>query len=359
MHVVCYGYNHETASVASREKVSFTEAALQEALHAVRQLEGIEESVILATCNRMEIYAAATPSASPDAVVATLQQWLQQRFQLGNEDLAAFYKHEIEHSVRHLFSVASGLNSMVLGETEIFGQVKKAYAVAQQAGTTGRHLNRLFQKCCHGGKQVRTQTNITRGSTSVGAVGVELAEKIFGDLKSCNILLIGAGEISRRTAQSLQSRGAKSIIVSNRSYDKATDLAEEINGKAIRFDEWHQELCRVDIVISSTSAPHHVVTPDKLLPAERQRRGRPLFMIDLSVPRDIAPEVKQLESVYVYDLDSLQQLAEAGKAKRREQLKVCYGMVDKHVTELLGAQMKQRPSKINDRPEGADPLASA
>lgn len=359
MRVVCYGYNHETASVASREKVSFTETVLPEALQALLEIEGIEESVILSTCNRMEIYTVAAESASPDAVVIRLQQWLQERFQLDGDDLAAFYRREIEGSVRHLFAVASGLNSMVLGETEIFGQVKKAYAVAQQAGTTGKTLNRLFQKCFQVGKQVRTHTNITRGSTSVGAVGVELAEKIFGDLKACHVLLIGAGEISRRTALSLQSRGAKSIIVSNRSFDKAADLAEEIGGKAIRFDDWDQELATVDIIISSTSAPHHVVTPEKLSPAQRSRRGRPLFMIDLSVPRDIAPEVKQLESVYVYDLDSLQQLAEAGKAKRREQLELCHGMVEKHVIEIFSIGEAPKFS-ANDTPsEGADPLARA
>ncbi len=360
MELICYGYNHETASVASREKVAFTEARLPEALREVCSLDGVEEAVILSTCNRMEIYALTESSTNVSVAKERLGHWLQQRFALNAEDLAAFYQKEREDTARHLFAVASGLNSMVLGETEIFGQVKKAYAFAQRAGTTGKVLNRLFQRSFQVGKQVRTQTHITRGATSVGAVGVEMAEKIFGDLRKCQILLIGAGEISRRTAQSLQSRGAKAIIVSNRSYDKAVDLAEGIGGRAITFDAWDRELTRVDIIISSTAAPHHVVTPDTLRPSLRQRRGRPLFLIDLSVPRDICPEVQQLESVYVHDLDALQQLAEAGKAQRRAQLQVCYDLVDRHVEGLYADVARgQAPTRTRGKDSGdINPITS-
>lgn len=343
MQFVCYGYNHETASVASREKVSFTEARLPEALKQLHLIDGVSEAVILSTCNRMEIYAMAEPSTSTQAVVNRLQHWLRGHFELEEGDLGTFYQREREETVRHLFSIVSGLNSMVLGETEIFGQVKKAYAVAQGAGTTGKYLNRLFQRSFQVGKHVRTHTNITRGATSVGAVGVELAEKIFGDLRKCKILLIGAGEISRRTAQSLQSRGASAVIVSNRSHDKAVDLAEAIGGRAIRFDEWDRELAKVDIVISSTAAPHHVVTPEKLEKTLRDRRGRPLFMIDLSVPRDIAPEVRKLESVYVHDLDALQRLADAGKAKRNAELAICNEVIEGHVSEHMAQEIKRFP----------------
>ncbi len=361
MQLVCYGYNHETASVASREKVSFTESRLPEALEQLLQLAGVSEAVVVSTCNRMEIYAMAEESSSTELVIASLRGWLQSRFDLSEEDLGAFYHREREETARHLFAVASGLNSMVLGETEIFGQLKKAYALAQSTGTTGKYLNRLFQRSFQVGKQVRTQTQITRGATSVGAVGVEMAEKIFGDLRKCHILLIGAGEISRRTAQSLQSRGAKAVIVSNRSHDKAVDLAEEIGGRAIRFDQWDQELSKVDIVISSTAAPHHVVTPEKLTHPLKERRGRPLFMIDLSVPRDIAPEVKRLESVYVHDLDALQRLAEDGKAKRRAQLDSCYEVVDRHVREHFAMVSRGRASAEGTASESGDanPLTSS
>lgn len=361
MSFVCFGYNHETASVASREKVAFTEARLPDALAQLQALDGVAEAAILSTCNRMELYLVAAEESSTGHVIDRAGQWLQDHFELKQEDLEAFYHREAEDTARHLFAVASGLNSMVLGETEIFGQVKKAYAAAQQSGTTGKFLNRLFQRCFTVGKHVRTHTTITRGATSVGAVGVEMAEKIFGDLAKCQILLIGAGEISRRTAQSLQSRGASAVIVSNRSHDKAVELAEQIGGRAIRFDEWDQELVKVDIIISSTAAPHHVVTSHTLTPSLRRRRGRPLFLIDLSLPRDIAPEVKHLESVYVHDLDALQRLAEAGKERRREQLEVCYGVVDQHVSEFYTQVLPQtRPPQVGaDSGDMNDPLTNA
>ncbi len=360
MQFVCFGYNHETASVASREKVAFTEARLPEALTQLHLLDSIAETVVLSTCNRMEIYAVADQGTTTQTVIDRLRTWLTGHFELTQEDLSAFYCRERHEMVRHLFAVASGLNSMVLGETEIFGQVKKAYSVAQDAGTTGKHLNRLFQRSFQVGKHVRTHTHITRGATSVGAVGVEMAEKIFGDLKQCQTLLIGAGEISRRTAQSLQSRGASAVIVSNRSHDKAIDLAKEIGGRAIHFEEWDRELARVDIVISSTAAPHHVVTPEKLKRPLRERKGRPLFMIDLSLPRDIAPEVRLLESVYVHDLDALQQLAEAGKTRRQEQLRRCYELVDRHVEEHLIQESSRKPPRKSSTESGdVNPLTTA
>ena len=360
MQIVCYGYNHETASVASREKVTFTQARLADALRQLHLLEGIGETVILSTCNRMEIYAVADSAHSTSSVVQQLRQWLQSHFDLSAEDLKAFYQRETMATARHLFAVASGLNSMVLGETEIFGQVKKAYAAAQNAGTTGKYLNRLFQHSFQVGKQVRTHTNITRGATSVGAVGVELAEKIFGDLRKCRILLIGAGEMSRRTAKSLQSRGARAVIVSNRSYDKAVDIAKGMGGRAIHFDQWDRELVRADIVISSTSAPHHIVTPETLTKPLHHRRGRPLFMIDLSVPRDIAPEVRHLESVYLHDLDALQRLADSGRERRRTQLDLCYQLVDRHVSEFFDRIPRRPPAPETSRPSGKiNPLTNS
>lgn len=361
MRVLCLGLNHETASVALREKISFTEKGLIASLHAVAGLDGIEENVILSTCNRTEIYAALDAHTEPAAAVQRLQGWIETRFALGGEEWEAFYRHEHHHTVRHLFRVASGLNSMVLGETEIFGQVKKAYAIAHRAGTTGKTLNRIFQHSFRVGKYVRTHTHITRGATSVGTVGVELAEKIFGDLRHCKILLIGAGEISRRTAQSLQSRGVNTVIVSNRSFDRARELAKEINGKAIRFDDWGKELAGVDIVISSTAAPHPVVTAERLRHALKQRRGRPLFMIDLSVPRDIAPDVRQLEGVYVHDLDALQRLATAAQEERQRQLGVCQDIIDQHVRDLMDRKpdMQAFGATRSHQSESANPLTTS
>ena len=191
---------------------------------------------------------------------------------------------------------------------------------------------------------------------------VELAEKIFGNLEHCKILLIGAGEISRRTAQSLQSRGVNTVIVSNRSFDRAQELAADIQGRAVRFDDWGGELANVDIIISSTSAPHHVVTPEKLHGVMRKRRGRPLFMIDLSVPRDIAPEVRQIEGVYVHDLDALQKLASAAQEQRQRQLGTCQAIIDQHVNDLVSTPGLKRPASSAEESQGpsdSNPLTSS
>jgi glutamyl-tRNA reductase len=236
-------------------------------------------------------------------------------------------------AARHLFAVASGLDSMVLGETEIFGQVKKAYAVAYEAGATGRVLNRLFQRSFAVGKRVRSNTMIQRGATSVGSVAVELAERIFGELEDCAVMLLGAGEMSRATAQSLLSRGARSIFVSNRSYERAVELAGEMRGEAIRFDDWPSKVAEVDIVIASTSAPHFVVTREQVVAARRMRRSRPLFLIDIAVPRDIEPAVNELDDIYLYDIDALQVLADEGRRQREEQTALCYGIIDEELAK--------------------------
>jgi glutamyl-tRNA reductase len=207
----------------------------------------------------------------------------------------------------------------VLGETEIFGQVKQAYKTALEAGTTRRALNKLFQQAFSVGKMVRDKTAIQRGSTSIGSVAVDLARKIF-DLKSSRVMLIGAGEMARTCAQSLVSRGVNSVIVSNRNYDRAMELAAEFKGKAITFDEWETALNEVDIVISSTSAPHFVVKPEAVSKVMKHRRGRPLFLIDIAVPRDVDPAVNDLEDVFVYDIDELSTIAEEGRREREKHL---------------------------------------
>src|SRR6202040_3206543 len=220
---------------------------------------------------------------------------------------------------------------MVVGETEIFGQVKRAYEFATGAKTTGKLLNRLFQKSFQVGKQVRSSTAITRGSVSVGSVAVDLAEQIFGDLDGCKIMILGAGETSEKTARAFRSRGAQQIFVSNRSFDRAVALAEAMGGRAIRFDDWEQEFRDLDILVSSTSAPHAIVTRAKLEPVLRMRRDRPLFIIDLAMPRDVDPAVNEMDGVYVYDLDSLQSIAEQTLETRKKEAEASDGLIEKHV----------------------------
>jgi glutamyl-tRNA reductase len=330
MNLICLGISHQTAPVEIRERLAFSDSSLAGALTEIRALDGLSEVVVISTCNRVEAYAVADHAGRG---LETLEAYLRSHFGLDPNQQLPFFRKSDRDSAFHLFRVASGLESMVLGETEIFGQVKKAYAAAQSAGVTSRTLNKLFQQSFSVGKYIRNHTRIQRGSTSVGSVAVDLAEKVFGDLKSCHVMLIGAGEMSRTVAQSLLSRGAQSVVVSNRSFDRAEELATEIGGEAIRFDDWETRIGDTDIVITSTSAPHTIMHREHVAKAMRQRRGRPLIMVDIAVPRDIEPEVGDLPDVYLYPIDSLAQIAESARQKREEQVIECQQLLEKWVAE--------------------------
>lgn len=324
MNILCAGLNHQNAAVEVREKFAIGNNDLGATLAAVRSIDGLSGAVILSTCNRVEFYAS---SVCPVRAFDGLKELLQER--TGQD--APLYFHDTPRSVRHLFRVASGLDSMVLGETEILGQIKKAYSSAAELGATTTHLNKLFQHAFRVAKHVRTETQITRGATSVGSVAVELAGKIFGDLTGRRIMILGAGETSERTARSLVSRGVKTVIVSNRTFDRAARLAEEIGGLAIHFDHWHKAFSDVDILICSTAAPHPIITRAKLAPLLRERGGRPLFVIDLAVPRDVEPSVNELEGVFLYDIDSLEGIVRQSLEIRRGDLARCEQMITDHV----------------------------
>ncbi len=328
MQVLCLGLNHQTAPVDLRERVAVAPSRLQEALRGLLALPGVHEAVVLSTCNRVEVYAATDDAgAAAGPLLAAMLGGAHDPAEWAGH----FYTHPGAGAARHLFAVAAGLDSMVVGETEVFGQVKDAYAAACRARATGRTLNKLFQHGFAVAKRIRTQTLIQRGATSIGSVAVELAGRIFGNLDSCSVMLLGAGEASRTTAQSLLSRGARSIIVSNRSFDRAVELAAAMGGEAVRFDDWPRKVREVDIVIASTSAPHLVVTRPQVVEARRHRRGRPLFMIDIAVPRDIDPEVNELDDVYLYDIDALRTLADEGRRQREEQIVLCQAIIDEEL----------------------------
>lgn len=333
--LLCLGLNHRTTPLELRERLAFAGSKQPEAAQQIRQLPGFEESVVLSTCNRVELYSAASHDDAPQALAA-LHDYLVHHFDLTPEqrDAITCYQLSQADAARHLFRVVSGLDSMVLGETEIFGQVKAAYDTALKAGATGRNLNKLFQRAFSVGKQVRNETTIQRGSTSVGSVAVDLAEKIFGELRECHVLLIGAGEMSRTCAQSLLSRGAQSIIISNRSHDRAVELAAEMGGKALQFEDWESVIHDIDIVISSTSAPHFVVKPELVEPAMRRRHGRPLFIIDIAVPRDVDPRVNDIEEVYLYDVDALQAIADEGRRERQRALTLCEEIIEEQLRKF-------------------------
>ena len=346
MPLFTIGLNHTTASVDLRERLAVRESEVAPVMHALREQPGIDEVVLVSTCNRVEIYAAG---AEPQATTA----FLDQKFGLGPE-AARLYQHSGQAAARHLFRVVSGLDSMVLGETEIFGQVKGAYAAAQAAGATGRTLNKLFQHAFRVGKHVRSATQIQQGATSVGGAAVELAEKIFGELRDSTVMILGAGEMSRRTAQSLQSRGARSLIVANRTYERAVELAAEMGGRAVHYDVWPEEVVKVDVIVSSTAAPHHVITRDHVQAALRRRHGRPLFLIDIAVPRDIDPACGEFDDVYLYNVDHLEGMAAEARARREKEIHRCEHIIDAEVAGVAG--VLGLPAGELWTPPGADTL---
>ncbi|MCD6048671.1 MAG: hemA [Verrucomicrobia bacterium] len=334
MSVVVIGLNHHTSEVELRERFAFAEAVIPDALQQMRTSGLATEAVILSTCNRVELYVV-TPHQEKEAFQA-LKEFLVAHRQFEGNLNDEIYTLGEPQSLEHLFKVASGLDSMLLGETEILGQLKKAYDIALQHKQTGGRLNKVFQKAFNVAKHIRTHTNIQRGSVSVGSAAVELAEKIFETLSDRNVMVIGAGDTSEKTARSLLSRGAKSVIVSNRSFDRAEALAKELNGRAVHFDDWAAEFANVDIVISSTSAPHYVLDRKKLAPLMALRHNRPLLLIDIAVPRDIEPGLDSVfENVYLYNIDDLQAIAEEYLKQRRDEITKCEVIIRDKAKELL------------------------
>jgi len=331
MELLCLGLNHRTAPVEVRERFAVADYKIAEHAAEVAALDGVSEGLVISTCNRTEYYLAGEDAAQ---AFASLEARLTALADPGHGVKEHFYHIHRAAAARHLCRVAAGLDSMVLGETEIFGQIKVAYTAALQSGATGPVLNRVFQRAFSIGKKVRTDTSIQEGATSVAGAAVELAEKIFGKLAGCRVIVVGAGEMSRQTAQALVSRGASSVFVTNRSFDRAEELAREMGGRAVKFDQWTGALAEVDVVISSTSAPHAVVLPEHIEAVRRTRKFRPLFLIDIAVPRDIDPACGKIEEVYLYDIDTLEQLAAEARQRRQRQIELCESIIDVELAKL-------------------------
>ncbi len=325
------GLNHRTTPLEVRERFALSPERVAVLTNRLKERVGLLEIVVLNTCNRLEIYGLNYEKSVPvreifEVLASVTHEGCQSvDFETAEPHL---YAYGGEECVRHLFRVASSLDSLVVGETEIVGQVKKAYQQAQASGSTGKALNRLFQKALSVSKQVRTRSGIGRCSTSVGSVSLDLAEKLFGeDLSRQTILIIGAGKIGETTLRHLAKRGAKSILVANRSLDRAQELAGEFAGKALSLSDLSVGLAQADIVISSTSAPHYVLARADLLPLMEQRRDRPIFLIDLAVPRDIDPGVLDLDGVYLYNIDQLAEIARHNAQLRQAEAAACEEMV--------------------------------
>jgi glutamyl-tRNA reductase len=336
MSVVVIGLSHHSSPVALRERFAFAEARIPEVLQSLRGSGIADEAVILSTCNRVELYAAT--SLEPRAAFTELKEFLLACHNYRDPLTDEVYTLSEPHSIEHLFRVACGLDSMVLGETEILGQLKQAYDLALKHRHTGGRLNKAFQRAFHVAKQVRTETSIQRGSVSVGSVAVELAEKIFSALNDRRVMVIGAGDTSEKTARALLSRGARSIIVANRTYDHAVVLANELGGRAVRYEDWAKEFETVDIAISSTSAPHYILDRVKLEPLMKLRKNRPLLLVDIAVPRDIDPEVNLMPNVYLYNIDDLQGIADGYLKQRKKEIEQCEKIIREKVKGLLGPQ---------------------
>ena len=335
MSVVVIGLSHRSAPVELRERFAFAGEKIPAALQELRDSGLATETVILSTCNRVEIYAATT--LAPEEAFSRLKKFLVEHHAFDGALGDELYTFAEPQSLHHLFKVASGLDSMVIGETEIFGQLKQAYDLAFQHKHTGPRLNKAFQRAFNTAKHIRTETNIQRGSVSVMSAAVELAEKIFNSLAEHEVLVIGAGETSEKTARALQSRGVKKITVTNRSPERATALAAELDARTVPWEHWPEEFERIDIAISSTAATTAILDRATLEPLMRRRRHRPLLLIDIAVPRDIDPAVSALDNVYLYNVDDLQGIANDYLNLRKEEVARCETIIAEKVAALLAA----------------------
>ncbi len=333
MNLHTLGLNHDSAPVEIREKLAFSPSSVPIALSSFAQSFPSSETVILSTCNRVEIYAASTDdSLNKDALLDFFSAF----HGLPKEEFADhMYHHQGINAVRHLFFVASSLNSGVLGETQIISQVKEAYMTATTAETTGSIINQLFQRSLTVAKDVHTKTAIGKGNISVSTVAVDLAIKIFKDFSEKTMFIIGAGEMCELVLKHLVERGAKTAIVANRNYDKAKSLAEEYDGKAINYEKLDEYLPQADIIISSTASPRHVVHTEHIKNAIKARRGNPMLLIDIAFPRDIDPEISKIDNVYLYDINDLNKVANSNAEERKKDIDKCVTIIDKEVAQYM------------------------
>ncbi len=335
------GLSYKTAPVEIREKVAVRPSLLPCYGCRLKLNAGLDEVVVLSTCNRVEIYGAAHDVK--DKVALIFQQFC------ADIDVTPYvYFKEGTEAAEHLFSVTSGLDSMVIGETEITGQIKNAYQAAQEAKLTGPLLNRLFQMALKTCKEIRTRTAIGRGATSVGSVAVELAEKIFDrDLSNKTIMILGAGKMGEACVRHLAKRGARTVLVANRSLERAESLASEFGGKALPFEERLNALAAADIVVSSTGSPTTILHKEEIEAVLSARQNRPLILIDIAVPRDIAADVNELNNVYLYNIDHLESIVRENSKTREQELSKCNEIILRHAAALM-AKINPAPVKARD-----------
>ena len=332
MPLILVGLNHRTAPVDVRERLSVTDPKLEECTFSLHTIEGVEGAALLSTCNRVE----AIVSARDEDVIQAIVDWMSERAAAARTELEK-HLYVLRHGdvVKHLFRVASGLDSMIVGEPQIGGQVKKAFLTAQELGTLDPLLGQVYENTMRVAKKVRTDTGIGAHAVSVPYAAVELAKKIFGDLRGLQVLLLGAGDMGELTAEHLHQQEVKQVFVANRSFDRAAELATRFSGAAVSYDQFDEHLASCDIVIASTAAPHHIIEPHHVARALDVRRARSLFLIDLAVPRNINPAVASVEGAYLYNVDDLQQVADANRELRQQKASSAEQIVVREVDNFL------------------------
>jgi glutamyl-tRNA reductase len=327
------GVNHNSAPLEVRERLAIPESQLPEVCRELTAYAGIEEGMVICTCNRVEVITHTTNG------FADLRGFLHQHFRLKSEELDPhLYEFREKDAVRHVFRVASSLDSMVVGEAQILGQVKEAYATARAIGSVHGQLDQLFTRAFAVAKRVRSETAVGSSSVSIASVAVELAKKIFGTLEGKTVFIVGAGKMSELAARHLIAHGCESIFVSNRTYERAVGLAQRFNGQAIRFDDLYERCDQADIVITSTGSPKAIFRREHGEQFLARRKNRPMFFIDIAVPRDVAPDMAKLDGIFTYDIDDLQQAVSSHVADRRKEAELAEAIIATEVERFEARQ---------------------
>ncbi len=343
MDILVLGLNHKTAPIEIRERLSIPKSKGPDLLKALSERQIFEERLLLSTCNRTEIYGVGV---DPEESIRKAKAFLSEYSEL---DLSKFenslYVMRQPDSVKHLFSVAAGLDSMVLGETEIIGQVKDAYLEAHKNQQTGKVLNNLFQRSLKVAKNVRTNTGIGMGRVSIASVAVDLAEKIFEDLKNLRVMVLGTGEMSTAVTKAMVSKGAFPMIVSSHHPERAEAIAKEWGGEAVHHDTYHHRIAETDVLIAATAAQHALITESKVKEWMRARREKPFFLIDIAVPRNIEAAIEKLDNVYLYNIDDLQGIANKNMVSRQSELDQCFNLIQGQTHHFMDWLFKEFGSK--------------
>ncbi|RLA92712.1 MAG: glutamyl-tRNA reductase [Deltaproteobacteria bacterium] len=333
MNLIVAGLSYKTSPVEIREKLSFSSQEIKKSLKKIVDLPEIYEGIILSTCNRVEIFFS---TQEKEKGIEEIKNFLSDYHQIPLEKLTPhLYFYSDQEAIKHVFRVASSLDSMILGEPQILGQLKDAYRNAVECKTTGLILNRLLHKAFFVAKRVRTETNIASSAVSVSFAAVELARKIFDKIDNKKVLLIGAGEMAELVTQHLISNGVKDLFIANRTFERAQSLVKQFGGRAIAFEDISLYLSQVDIVISSINASHFIITPDQTQAALKMRKNKPLFMIDISVPRTLDPRINNISNVYLYDIDDLEGIVETNKQIRKNEAKKAEEIIEKEKLVFL------------------------